>query len=201
MVSYYKFMKVKVSKVGAVTTWFLLTNILSLLFISQLILPSKEGTGKYSFFSSKPPSSFNLREGLVGEDARPEIIDQYFARFDCPLTGYGEKMVSVADAYGFEFWWLPAIAWQESSCGKQLIGGSYNPFGYGIYGDNVIRFTSFDEAIEQVGWDLSANFFGEGLVHPCDVQSKYTPPSNGSWCSAIEYFRDEMLNYKSSESK
>ena len=165
--------------------------------VVMLSKANNEQNISYSVYASKPPVLFSLTEQLTGSDSRAAIIDQYFENHNCPMVGTGKKMVEVSDKYGFEYWWLPAIAWQESTCGKQIIEGSYNPFGFGIYGDNVIKFANWDDAIDRVGKELQKNYFELGLNEPCEVQQKYTPPSKGSWCESVKFFRDEMLNYKS----
>lgn len=181
--------------------------ILVLWFTSSLIITgttlfyltsrhSKKEEPLYSVFEAKPPLEITAEDSISGSDSRAAIVDQYFAKHKCPMAGTGQKMVEVADKYGFDYWWLPAIAWQESTCGKVMPHDSYNAWGYGIYGTKVTRFESWDQAIETIARDLSKNYFNKGLVEPCDVMKRYTPPSKGSWCKGIIYFRDEMLAHK-----
>lgn len=86
------------------------------------------------------------------KDERASRIDAYFAKREMPLAGYGEKFVEVADAYDVDWRLLPAIAVRESSGGKRLL--NKNPFGWGSC---KIKFNDFDEAIEEVGRNLSGN--------------------------------------------
>jgi len=186
-----------------VAAWFFASNMIVLVLIIILLsVPTgarstNEENITYSVFSSKPPVNATISDSVEIDDARAAIIDQYFKEHKCPLAGTGRKMVELSDEHNFEFWWLPAIAWQESSCGKNIIDGSYNAWGYGIYGDNAKKFSNWDEAMEIIANDLSVNFFGKGLVEPCEVERRYTPPSKGSWCRSIKYFKDELINYKS----
>ncbi|MBI4091505.1 hypothetical protein HY419_01990 [candidate division WWE3 bacterium] len=178
--------------------WFAFSNFIAYAMVTALIGQATPNTSiKYSVFASKPLLAPSFTESLQGSDSRAAIIDQYFAKYKCPLTGAGKKMVELADKYNFPFWWLPSIAWQESTCGKQLPKNSNNPFGYGIYGDKIKRFESLDQAMESVAWDLATHYFNKGLTEPCEVEKVYTPPSKGSWCNSIKFFRDEMLDYKS----
>jgi len=85
-------------------------------------------------------------------DDRPARLDAYFAKRDMPLEGYGSKFVEVADKYGLDWRLLPAIAVRESSGGKHLMNN--NPFGWGSC---KIKFTSFNDSIEEVGSNLSGS--------------------------------------------
>lgn len=82
-------------------------------------------------------------------DTRAARIDAYFARFNLPLTGYGEQFVAVADKYGLDWQLLPAIAMRETTGGKFACYN--NPFGWGSC---KIKFVSFADAIDMVGMHL-----------------------------------------------
>ncbi len=83
------------------------------------------------------------------QDTRAARIDAYFARFDLPLTGYGELFVATAEKYDLDWRLLPAIAMRETTGGKFACYN--NPFGWGSC---KIRFESFTEAIDVVGLHL-----------------------------------------------
>lgn len=199
MILFLHHMELHKHKLFYVVAVFALVNIISYFLAFSLLLNSfnkKADVGSYSVFASKPFVTPVLQDEIVGEDNRAAIIDNYFAKFKCPLAGTGAKMVEMADKYGFEFWWLPAIAWQESTCGKVMIPNSYNAWGYGIYGDTVTKFLNYDQAMEAMSKDLKKNFFDKGLIEPCEFEKRYTPPSKGRWCKSIKYFRDQMIGFK-----
>ena len=52
----------------------------------------------------------------------------------------------------------------------------------------VMRFSSYEEAIETVAAGIKRNYVDTGLITPEDVMKKYTPSSNGSWANAVTYF-------------
>ncbi len=190
-------MKLLRNKPLILVIWMLSTYVVTAASLLYLISRNQKTEDiVYSVFEAKPPVSITAEDSLEGEDTRAAIIDQYFAKHKCPMAGTGKLMVAAADKYGFDYWWLPAIAWQESTCGKVMPNNSYNAWGYGIYGTKVTRFASWDEAVETIARDLSKNFFAKGLIEPCDVMKRYTPPSKGSWCKGIIFFRDEMLSFK-----
>lgn len=174
------------------------SNSLALMLAVSLLLNSgKKKEITYSVFSSKPLVTLSAEGTIEGRDTRPATIDQYFAKHNCPLTGTGQKMVEVADKYGIDFWLIPAIAWQESTCGKSVIPGSNNPFGYGIYENVTTKFDDIDTAIETLGKYFRKYFYSQGITEPCEIEKTYTPPSKGRWCKSVEYFRDELTSFKS----
>jgi len=136
----------------------------------------------------------NSFEGdVIPEDARVEMIRQFLARYNSPLEEYAELIVSTAEKYNLDYRLIPAIAMQESGLCRRIPQGSYNCWGFGIYGGKVTRFSSYPEAIETVTKTL-ANKYKEdyGLVTTEQIMSMYTPSSNGSWANGVNYFMDKL---------
>jgi hypothetical protein len=77
---------------------------------------------------------------------------------------------------------------QESGLCKHIYEGSYNCWGWGIYGNTVTRFSSYEEAIETISRGLKKNYIDKGLTTPEDIMRKYTPPSTGSWAYGVNFF-------------
>ncbi len=123
---------------------------------------------------------------------RTLVLERFFEKYKSPLKEHADTFVEVADKYGMDYRLLPALSCQESSCGKKLIPGTYNPFGWGIYGNNYIAFDSYDEAIEVVGKGMRDNYIARGYDTPEKIEPIYTPPSKGHWMSGVNYFMREM---------
>ncbi len=81
-------------------------------------------------------------------------IDAYFAKYDLPLAGHGMQFVLTAEKYDLDWQLLPAIAMRESTGGKFLIKGTFNPFGWN---GGKTKFKDFDEAIDVVGSHLGGS--------------------------------------------
>jgi hypothetical protein len=116
-------------------------------------------------------------DGLTQEE-RAAKIDAFFGRWDLPLTGYGMDFVKAADAYGVDWRLVASIAFNESTGGKFMIKGTYNPFGWG---HGKIKFKSFQDSIEKVTKHLSGQhpatsqyYAGKTLEQVLDA---YNPPS------------------------
>lgn len=123
---------------------------------------------------------------------RVAILERFFAEFNSPLESNAKTFVRVADEYNIDFALLPAIACQESTCGKFVIADSHNPFGWGIYGNQHIAFDSYEQAIEEVGAGLHAGYFSKGYDTLAEIAPIYTPPSNGSWYRGVTWFESQI---------
>lgn len=87
-------------------------------------------------------------------DERAKNIDEYFAKNNLPLAGYGETFVEVADKYDLDYRLLPAIAMRESTGGKHACpyGNGANVFGWHSC---KTKFNSYEESIDKVGAHLA----------------------------------------------
>lgn len=147
-------------------------------------------------FASLPVAVGEVKGAITARDARPFIVEQFLGRHNSPLVPYSEYMVQVSDNYDFDFRLLPAIAMQESNAGKKLPEDSYNAWGYGIYGDNVIRFNDWKEAIDTVAAGLYKDYTSQGLITPEQIMTRYTPasiPKGGTWAIGVRYFMEEEM--------
>lgn len=185
-------------------TWFL-SSVTTLVFASLFLIyisTAKEisgiNTAQYQSFKSLPAAASDLvvqDTKIDRDDGRSVIVEQFFKGYKSPLAGASAKFVEVADKYGLDYRLLPSIAMQESNGGKILPHNSYNPFGYGIYGKQVLRFNSFEDAIERVGRGLKQDYIDKGLTTPWEIMTKYTPPSlakGGPWATGVSTFMAEL---------
>jgi len=136
---------------------------------------------------------------LFFEDARSVIIDQFYENYGAPLAGYGKFLVTTAEKYRLPWWLLPAISMQESNGGKSIPENSYNAWGWAIHSTYTKKFPTWEAAIDRVGKGLREDYLDQGFIEPCEIMTKYTPASvakGGPWCKGVEFFRDQMLNFK-----
>ena len=155
---------------------------------------------KYTLFSAKPLTMEASNQDLDFSDSRAVKIDSAFKFFNCPLYGLGKKFVEQADENDIPYWVVAAIAFQESSCGKNTPTKdgvrTSNAWGWATYGDQVYDFDSFEHGIEVVSRYMSKRFYSQGVTDLCAIMKTYTPPSNGSWCRGVGYFGDFIRSYK-----
>lgn len=191
------------SKTALALSWYL-TSVFAFIFASFLLVyssfPQKASasTNLYQSYKALPSSAGDdntLGINIDMADARVLIVDNFFKQKKSPLSGLGEEFVKIADMYGLDFRLLPAIAMQESNGGKILPKDSFNPFGYGVYGGKVMRFSSFAEAIERVGRGIKKDYLDFGLITPYEIMPKYTPPSiqkGGAWAIGVSAFMEQL---------
>jgi hypothetical protein len=133
-----------------------------------------------------------LESKSVIEDNRVKSLELFFSKFNSPLKPHSDTFVEVADKYGLDYRLLPAIACMESTCGKYLIPGTYNPFGWGIYGTNYISFDNYEQAIDTVGKGLKDNYLSRGFDTPAKIAPIYTPPRHQHWLSGVTWFMNKI---------
>ncbi len=128
----------------------------------------------------------------AGRVDRVEVLKLFLEQYNSPLTENAETFVAVADRYGLDYRLLPAISCIESVCGKRLIKESYNAWGWGIYGNNVISFENFEQGIEKVGEGIYKGYVQKGLDTPEKMAPVYTPPRPHVWLGGINKFMGQM---------
>lgn len=151
--------------------------------------PSKETI----IFAALPETRLETQTSFKTADARAEIVRQYLAKHKSDLEPYSELIVQLADKYNFDYRWLVAIAQQESNLCEKIPENSFNCWGWGIYGDKVTRFDSYEDALTSIAPQFKQTFLkDEHLKDPYEVMEKYTPPSDGSWAFGVLQFFKEL---------
>lgn len=188
-----------------VVLWVVLSSSALFIVIIALTMTTTKNTNdnKSNLFSAKPLVLGTSTSYIESNDARAASIDSVFEKYRCPIAGYGEEFVKQADKYDIPYWLVASIAFQESSCGKNVPKKdgieTFNLYGWGVWGDNVKDFDSMEHGIETVSKYMSKTFYSQGITDLCEIMKTYTPPSNGSWCKGVAYFRDEILDYETNQ--
>jgi hypothetical protein len=142
--------------------------------------------------ASSPEITTSIISRKLDKVDKSLVLARFFKKFKSPLIQNVDKFVEVAEKYDMDYRLLPAISCQESTCGKFLIPGSFNPFGWGIYGAHHIDFNSYDEAIETVGAGLFKSYISRGYDTVEEIAPIYTPPSWRHWMGSVNFFMKEM---------
>ncbi len=156
---------------------------------SNKITQSNIGVSVYASLPTRIPSISGF---VTAADARPQIVYEYLNYYHSPLAAYSEEIVQVADKYGIDYRFIPAIAQQESNLCKIIPTGSYNCWGWGITSVSSLGFDSYSDGIETVTRGLKKNYIDDGLVTPEQIMARYTPQSNGSWAHGVNEFMAAM---------
>lgn len=146
--------------------------------------------------SALPTYDLDTTVSVDPSDARPELIRLYLEFYRSPLAYLSHYIVQVSDNYGLDYRLLAAIAQQESNLCKTIPEDSYNCWGWGIHSKGILKFATFEEAIETVAKGLKEEYLDKGYRNPEEIMSKYTPMSQGSWAFGVSHFMEEMENPK-----
>jgi len=139
-------------------------------------------------FSAAPFVLGAYQANIIPGDSRVANLKSIFRKYNSPLYDYADLIVSVSDQYQFDYRLLPAIAMQESNLCRVIPDNSYNCWGWGIYGDTVLRFPSYKESIETVAKGIKEEYIDKGLITASAIMEKYTPSSKGSWQHGVNTF-------------
>ena len=133
---------------------------------------------------------------VTPDDARPLLIKRYLEKYKSPLVPYSDLIFQLSKTYGFEYYWIVAIAQQESNLCKKIPENSFNCWGYGINSAGTLRFESYELALKSYAEYLKRAYFDKGLNTPELIMKKYCPYSNGSWAYGVQHFIDELESGK-----
>ncbi len=143
------------------------------------------------------PSGSNLQEEVIPGDAGVQLIETFLQKYHSPMAGLGTDIVNAARKYQIPIDILPAIGQCEGNLGKSIPANSHNTWGFGVYGNQITRFSSWQEAIDTVSKAIRRDYFDFGLTTPEKMMAKYTPPSDGSWANCVNKFILDINNPQS----
>ena len=146
--------------------------------------------------SEEEKDRIKVKSEIAADDARPLIIKRYLEKYKSPLLPYADLIYQVSKDYGFEYYWIVAIAQQESNLCKKAPEDSHNCWGYGIHKRGTLKFDNYELAIKSYADYLKREYFDKGLNTPELIMQKYCPSSNGSWAHGVNQFINEMENGK-----
>ena len=122
-----------------------------------------------------------------GSDSRVKILTSFLKEQDSPLAANAQDFVSYADKYNLDWRLVVAISGVESTFGKEIPPGSYNGWGWGVYGDNVIRFNSWEDGIKTVSQGLRERYMNEwGGKDIYQIGAMYA--SSPAWAGHVESY-------------
>lgn len=151
-------------------------------------IEAESEVAKHFNYSSAPFETGPFEAEVKTTDGRAANLKIFFRKHNSPLYDFADHIVKVSDQYGFDYRLLPAIAMQESTLCRAIPENSHNCWGWGIYGNTVTRFSSYDEAIDTVAKGIKKNYIDKGLNTASKIMAKYTPSSNGSWAFGVNTF-------------
>lgn len=165
-----------------------LTIFMVLSLILTFSLPNKSTVSGSGVVSNQISDEVSVRK----LDPEAQILSNYLARFDSPLQYHAQDFVDAARVYNLDWKMLPAIAGVESTFGKFIPGG-YNAWGWGVYGNQAIYFSSWKEAIFTIAAGLKKNYLDRGLTNPYSMNRAYA--ASPYWGGKVSYFMNDLEKY------
>jgi hypothetical protein len=165
-------------------------NIVLLLALAATIILIPQTA--YAQESSASSASIQLPIAKsTGADSRVKILTSFFKQYDSPLTPYAADFVKAADRYNLDWRLVAAISGVESTFGKQIPVNSYNAWGWGVYGDNVIRFNSWTDGINTVSQGLRERYMDQwGGQDIYQIGAMYA--ASPAWAGHVELYLNRI---------
>lgn len=128
-------------------------------------------------------------------DPRVTQLRAYLESRNSPLADYAEVFVREADRNNIDWKFVVAISGAESSFGLRIPANSYNGWGWGVYGDNVHRFTSWDDGITTISSELRSKYMTKwGARNIQEIGRIYA--ASPTWAAKVTYFMNQIDAYK-----
>ncbi|MBI3984653.1 MAG: glucosaminidase domain-containing protein [Candidatus Levybacteria bacterium] len=149
-------------------------------------------------------SSAEIQSVFVQPDseytARVKILREYLKDKNSPMADNAEDFVREADKYDLDWRFVAAIAGLESSFGNAIPYNSYNAWGWGVYGDNVIRFGSWKEGITTISQGLREKYMDKwGKKNVYEIGSVYA--ASPTWAVRVERFMENIQAFALRDTK
>lgn len=173
-----------------------------LIIIFILTILALLSAGEVNAYSEASASSAKLSSTIKVKpvDDRAMILREFLASYNSPMVNEAENFVKYADKYDLDWRLVASIAGLESGFGKHIPYESYNGWGWGVYGDNVIRFNSWEHGIETISKGLRENYLKDKPESdPYFIGPTYA--SSPTWAVRVEFFMNRMEQYRVSKSK
>lgn len=128
------------------------------------------------------------------QTSRAAILRSYLKQYHSPLADHADSFIKEADANHLDWKMVAAIAGVESYFGQMIPPDSYNAWGYNVYGNNVRRFTSWDNGIAVVSYDLRHIYMNQrGATTIYQIGATYA--ADPAWASKVQHFMDAIDQY------
>lgn len=164
-----------------------------LLLITTLLVTAPRALAESKAAGSSATLAVNY--SLNQKDDRSIALRKYLTQRNSPLADYSDVFVANADKYNLDWRLVAAISGVESSFGEAIPSNSYNGWGWGIYGDHVLRFNSWNEAIETISKGLRENYLRENVdSDPYTIGPTYA--ASPTWAERVSFFMQQIGEFK-----
>lgn len=164
-------------------------------FVTVILLLLISVSPSYAFKEAGASADLDPIGESIVLDNRSEVLRNFLIQYDSPLSGEAESFIKYADKYELDWRLVASIAGLESTFGKHIPYNSYNGWGWGVYGDNVIRFNSWSEGIETISQGLRERYLKDKPESdPYFIGPTYA--ASPTWAERVSFFMNKMEEYR-----
>lgn len=169
--------------------------VISFFLLTLLTLFTPQALAEEKFSNSSANFAAILKTKV--SDPRVKLISSYLEKYNSPLAPYAGTFVREADRYNIDWRLVVAISGVESTFGKAEPTGCNNGWGYGIYGNNMLCFNSYNDAIHTISQALREKYLDKwGASDVYSIGHLYA--ASPTWADRVTYFMNDIDAYKSS---
>lgn len=128
------------------------------------------------------------------KEHRIVILQQYLEDHNSPMSTSARTFVETADTNSLDWRFVASIAGVESSYGLHIPPNSYNGWGFGVYGNNVLRFSSWDDAIVTISQTLKTRYVNNGAKDIYAIGRIYA--ADPAWATKVQHFMNDISAYE-----
>jgi hypothetical protein len=140
--------------------------------------------------SAKLESYIPVADSTASQTA---TLKAYLESKNSPLAEYADVFIKEAKDNKLDWKLVAAISGLESSYGIHIPYNSYNGWGWGVYGDNVMRFASWSEAIRTISQGLRKNYIDRGATDVYSIGRIYA--ASPTWAERVSYIMNQMQKF------
>lgn len=159
------------------------------LFLASLLIPQEANAQQKQAGTSA--AFVNIEVTDVKYDNRTKILRKYLEQYDSPLAEHADTFVKEADRYNIDWRLIAAISGVESTFARFLPFNSYNAWGWGIYGDNVYYFKSYDDGIQTISKGIRLDYMNKWEARNI-YQIGRIYAASPTWASRVDYFMGKI---------
>lgn len=144
---------------------------------------------------SASSAAFNAEVKAVKRDDRAQVLKAYLTKRNSPLVESAATFVAQADKNKLDWKLVAAISGLESGFGKHIPQNSYNGWGWGVYGDNVHSFTSWDDGISTISKGLREKYMDKwNATDVASIGRIYA--ASPTWAQRVTYFMNDIEKFE-----
>lgn len=128
--------------------------IIFILLLLSFFLTATQASADEKLSAQSASFKNTLSEKEEVTDNRAKILERFLETQKSPLSANAASFITHADRHNIDWKLVAAISGVESTFGLAVPYNCNNAWGYNIYAGHVRCFSSYDEAINVISYDL-----------------------------------------------